>query len=165
MGFSALADQLTAKDTPSSIVSLGGTLTHGDWFMAGDVGQRKTRSFIADVRSWYLITGMRFGLFVSHITVAGSKTTDHNFSDTLQEGAGLEPIKQALATVKRYQSFDEQTVSLGVRTDISRSAAVKVQVDHVKPNGGGFGSLGVSSPQTFTGESTNVYKVSTEVVF
>ena len=113
------------KDREASFGSLGATWDNGDYFVSGEWGRRDTDSSIANVMSWYLTGGARFGQWTPYLTYSELKP-DSPFD--YQRGSLMTNL--VTSTLLRGNPSGQRTVSLGLRYDLIENVAIKAQWDH-----------------------------------
>jgi hypothetical protein len=138
-----LADALALKKKKGSFTSAGLGLDWNSVVVQTEYAKRKTDSYVNDTASWYLMGGYRIGKFLPYYNHAQNKM-DGKVANTIPAAcppgypAACTPTLQALSagvntiTVPITQSTD----TIGVRWDLYRSLALKLQIDRVRPTGG-----------------------------
>jgi hypothetical protein len=138
-----LADALALKKKKGSFTSAGLGLDWNSIVVQTEYAKRKTDSYVNDTASWYLMGGYRIGKFLPYYNHAQNKM-DGKVANTIPAAcppgypAACTPTLQALSagvntiTVPITQSTD----TIGVRWDLYRSLALKLQIDRVRPTGG-----------------------------
>ncbi|HAT32039.1 MAG TPA: hypothetical protein DCW29_14635 [Janthinobacterium sp.] len=141
-----LADALEVKNKKASFTSLGLGLDWNNIVVQSEFAKRKSASYITDTTSWYLMGGYRIGKFLPYYSHANLRI-DTVVANTVPAAcpagypAACTPTLRALsAGVNVLQSTGNQgeqsTDTIGMRWDFSTSAALKVQIDRVKPKNG-----------------------------
>lgn len=169
---SALAGQIEAKDAKSTFNSIGLTADWNNFLLQTEFAKRKTETYINDTTSWYVMGGYRIGKFLPYYTRSELKI-DGAIRNTVPAAcpagypAACTPTLQQLdAAVRRIPvsgigQGEQTTDTIGVRWDFYRSAALKVQVDRIKPTGNG---LFINPQRGFSGPVT-VGAVALDFVF
>lgn len=159
-GFKAVADQIDITDVDSEFNSVGFTMDHNNFLMQTEYAKRTSESRVAaDTSSYYAMFGYRSGKFTPYYSVASVK------QDV--------PRTFGMPTTGRFASLTAGTLlgtnaplttthAIGVRWDFKKSAALKAQLDHVKPEDGAGGF--VNPKPGFTGP-VNVFAVGVDFVF
>lgn len=142
----ALADSMAVSDKKASFISLGLGLDWNNLLVQSEYAKRKTDSYVSDSTSWYLMGGYRIGAFLPYYSHASLKADSHvvnTVPGACPAGfpAACTPTLRALSAgvdqMARTRNESEQsTDSIGVRWDFHRSAALKVQIDRIKPRNG-----------------------------
>ena len=141
-----LADDLAVNNKKASFSSAGAILDWNNVLVQGEYAKRNTASYINDTSSWYLMGGYRIGKFLpyaSHSSLKSNSVVANTVPASCPAGypAACTPTMQALsAGVTRLSTTGTQgqqsTDTIGLRWDFYRSAALKVQIDRVKPQHG-----------------------------
>lgn len=167
----AIADRYDLNGKVGEVLSVGARYEPGDWFVMGEWVTSKSRSFLGDSRGWYVTAGYHYGAVTPYATLAATNITS-NTSDPGLSLAGLSPVEAATATrlnVSLNQlleiSQEQKSLSLGVRWDFSRNAALKVQYDHVDLNRGSRGFLINTQPDFRPGGTVNLISIAVDFVF
>ena len=113
------------KDREASFGSLGATWDNGDYFVSGEWGRRDTDTSIADILSWYLTGGVRFGSWTPYLTYSELKA-----DSPVNYHAGSVMTNLITSGILRGNPNDQRTISLGLRYDIIQNLAIKAQWDH-----------------------------------
>jgi hypothetical protein len=137
-----LADALELKKKKGSFTSLGLGLDWKNIVVQTEYAKRKTDSYVNDTSSWYLMGGYRIGKFLPYYNHAETKS-DGNVINTIPAAcpAGYPPactptLRALSAGVNGIIApVTQSTDSIGVRWDLYRSLALKVQIDRIRPSG------------------------------
>jgi predicted porin len=167
----AIADQYDIDGKRFEIMSLGLRYDPGEWFVMGEWARAKTRTFIGDIRGWYITGGYRLGAFTPYVTLAQVQA----HSDTSDPGlslAGLPPAQAAQAAGLNAglnqmlgSAVQQKSISLGIRWDFIRNAALKVQYQHLDLDEGSPGVLTNLQPGFEPGGSVNLFSAAIDFVF
>lgn len=141
-----LADALEVKDKKASFTSVGLGLDWNNMLLQSEYAQRKTDSYVSDSTSWYVMGGYRIGAFLPYYSHASLKA-DGRVNNTVPAAcpagypAACTPTLRALSAgvdtlATMRNQLEQSTDSIGVRWDFHRSAALKVQIDRIKPKNG-----------------------------
>lgn len=161
VGFGQLADEITMVEPKRVAFTSVGLLA--DWnniVVQSEFGMRRAKDpvYMNDSNAWYTMVGYRFGKVLPYY--AHSKFEGKGSSVTVP--AGLARIPALNATVTNILSNGSQSTDLiGVRWDFASSAALKVQVDRVKPGA----KNGFLSDVTAAGVGKNITVVAAGVDF
>ncbi|HEY0489336.1 MAG TPA: hypothetical protein VGD30_07490 [Telluria sp.] len=141
-----LANALSVDDKKVSFTSAGAILDWNNVLVQTEIAKRKTDSYINDTTSWYVMGGYRFGKFLPYVSHSNLKADDivaNTVPAACPAGypAACTPTLRALsAGVTKLTTTGTQgqqsTDTIGMRWDFHPSAALKVQVDRVKPKHG-----------------------------
>ena len=159
-----LYDQYAADKKMSEFTGVGIIVDPGTWLIQGEYTKRKTDSFVADSTGWYLTGGYRFGKFMPYISFSDLKVDSPTDAPTLINTAGQGALAAAGANCLATQgasaqsvcfagygltnslstgvdktvkstSYGQKNVSLGLRWDAFKSAAIKFQYDRIDMDG------------------------------
>ncbi|OON64258.1 hypothetical protein B0920_13290 [Massilia sp. KIM] len=142
-----LAAEIEAKDKDAHFSSLGMAMDWNNIVLQTEFAKRKTKAYINDTTSWYLMGGYRIGKFLPYYSHASLKV-DSAIVNTVPAScppgypAACTPTLQQLgAGVRRLPNTgvgqgEQTTDTIGLRWDFASSVALKVQVDRVKPKNG-----------------------------
>jgi hypothetical protein len=133
-GFGSVANELSAIDKKGTFTSVGATLDHKNYLIQAEYAKRKIDAFVSDTSSWYVMGGYRMGDFLPYVSHGSLKQDSAHSSSAIPAVGPLLPLAYGVRTV---MSQDEQTSNtIGIRWDFKKSAALKVQVDQIKPRNG-----------------------------
>jgi hypothetical protein len=164
VGFKQLAADfgVTGSGKKMKFDAVGMTVDWNNLLLQGEFGARRAIDpvYVPQTDAWYLMGAYRVGKFlpyVAHASVKGAAqkiTLPANF-----------PTSGALSSTVRnlLQASEQDTNLAGVRWNFASSAALKFQVDHVKPRTK-TGSL-IYGPATGLKESVTVVGASLDYVF
>jgi hypothetical protein len=137
-----LADALAVNKKKASFTSAGLGLDWNNMLVQTEYAKRTTDSYVNDTNSWYLMAGYRIGKFLPYYNHAETKSVGH-VANTVPAAcpagypAACTPTVQALSAGVNTASAgtNQSTDTIGVRWDLYRSLALKVQIDRVRPTG------------------------------
>ncbi len=142
-----LANEIEANGKGAHFSSLGLAMDWNNIVVQSEFAKRKTKTYINDTTSWYLMGGYRMGKFLPYVSHARLKV-DSAIVNTVPAAcpagypAACTPTLQQLgAGVRRLPNTgvgqgEQSTNSFGFRWDFASSVALKVQLDRVKPRNG-----------------------------
>ncbi|MDM5176952.1 porin [Massilia sp. DJPM01] len=161
VGMSKVANDLSVTDVDGSFTSLGFTMDYKNILVQGEYAVRKTDSLtLPDTSSYYAMLGYRFGK-VTPYYYYGTVKQDSARTYTGLPASG--PLAALGAGVNVAIKAGLQTSNaLGVRWDFHKSAALKVQVDRIKPRDGA-GTFLRAKPGF--SDTVNVYAAGIDFVF
>lgn len=145
-----LADRLELNDSKTTFTSVGMMLDWNDIIVQSEFGKAKSASYIKNTSSWYVVGGYRIGKFLpyySHADLKNDGRIENTVPSTCPAGAAaactstLAGLSGFVGGLVEPSQGQQSTDSIGVRWDFHRAAALKVQVDRIKPKGGGYGLL------------------------
>lgn len=171
-GGRAIAERFDLDDKVFEIMDVGARYDPGDWFVMGELMQTKSDSILGDSHGWYVTAGYRHGSLTPYATL-GRLDFD---SDTSHPGlplAGLPPpvAQQAAGLNAGLNQFmqgvasQQKSISVGLRWDFARSAALKIQYDHLDLDDGSAGVLINPQPGFEPGGTVNLFSVAVDFVF
>lgn len=133
LGFSQLAGDISLTEGKRMSFTSFGLLA--DWnniVVQGEYGMRRAKDpvYLSEGNAWYTMAGYRFGKVLPYYAHAKYDGKGAN----IEAPAALARIPALNAVVQGMRQGDSQTSdTIGVRWDFAKSAALKVQVDRVKP--------------------------------
>jgi hypothetical protein len=133
VGFAQLADDISIKEGKRMAFTSVGLLV--DWnniVVQSEYGMRRAKDpiYLGESNAWYTMAGYRFGKILPYY--AHSKFDGKGA--VISAPATLARIPALNATVKGlFAPVSQSSDLIGVRWDFAQSAALKVQVDRVKP--------------------------------
>jgi hypothetical protein len=161
VGLTQVATDFKITDVKGSFTSVGAMLDYKNFLVQTEYAIRKTESrAVMDTTSWYAMFGYRHGKLTPYYYHGNVK------QDSPRTYAGL-PTTGPLAPVTGFvnavaKAGLQSTDAIGVRWDFHKSAALKVQIDRVKPKDGA-GAF-INAKPAFTGP-VNVYAAGIDFVF
>lgn len=137
-----LADQLAVDKKKASFTSAGLGLDWNNVVAQAEYAVRKTDSFINDTTSWYVMGGYRIGKLLPYY-LHSSTRSDHHVANTVPAACPAGYPAACTATLHALSAgidavgapVNQSSNSIGVRWDLYRSMALKVQLDRFKPSG------------------------------
>lgn len=159
---------LIPENKKSTFASLGLGWDNGQQFLSGEWGKRESDSSIATTTSWYLSGGSRLGKWTPYLTYSQLM----NNSPTIFTN-GLTSLTNTIITALRLNNpMDQTTTTLGLRYDVAKNTALKVQWDHVNTHcqsisQGTCGGLFVEQQPGFSNspQNANLVSLAIDVVF
>lgn len=161
VGLAQVAKDLKITDVKGSFTSIGGTLDYKNFLVQTEYAKRKTESrLVMDTSSYYVMLGYRMGKVTPYYYFGDIK------QDSPRTYAGLPttgPLAGLTAAVNgAVKAGLQSSNAVGVRWDFYKSAALKVQIDRVKPRDG-VGAF-INAKPGFSGP-VNVYAAGIDFVF
>jgi hypothetical protein len=161
VGLSAVAKDLKVVDCDGSFTSVGMTMDYKNFLIQSEYAVRKTDTLVVmGTTSYYAMLGYRIGKVTPYYYYGNIK------QDTPRTYAGLPttgPLAALTAGVNSVvKSALQSTNAIGVRWDFHKSAALKVQMDHITPRDGPGAFVNVKPG--FSGP-VNVYAAGIDFVF
>jgi hypothetical protein len=166
--FSAAADQVQTTDVKGTFTSAGMSMDWNNFIILSEYAMRRTDTrLVGDTNSWYAMFGYRYGKFTPYYYHGDtSQVSIRDFAGLPTTGpAQLAPLLALAAGANGAIKFAEQSAdAVGIRWDFSKSAALKVQVDRVKPKGSApYSFVHITNP-AYAGPIT-VYAAGIDFVF
>lgn len=148
---SDLYNEYNSEKETGTFTGIGVIVDTGDWLLQSEYTIRKVESFLADTTGWYVTAGRRFGrvmpyVSLSELKVDSPKTAPYLLTASEQNAlanfakAGslavvpyglLNSISTGVDKTVQGTSYGQKNVSLGVRWDFLKSAAIKFQWDRI----------------------------------
>jgi hypothetical protein len=167
----AIADRYGLEGKKASFVGAGASYDPGPWFAMAEFAQFDTRSIVGKKTAWYVSAGHRWNKFTPYATYASLKG-DSNTSDPGLPLAGLPPQLAAVAgqlngilNAQLAVLPTQSTATIGVRWDLLRSAALKVQYDRVALGANSRGTFGNLQPDFQLGSTVHIFSATLDFVF
>ncbi|XLZ73015.1 porin [Massilia sp. SR12] len=161
-----LANDLTLKGGKRmSFTEIGFTMDYKNVVVQAEYAQRRAHEpvYIPETDSGYVMLGYRLGKVLPYYTHAYYK--DAGTSVSVPSVPAGHPLAPTLAGVRGLLASPEQKSDLiGMRWDFAKNLALKVQIDHIKPQAKG-GSLILPSGVPTYNSSINVYAAGIDFVF
>jgi hypothetical protein len=168
---SAIADKYSGENKVMTYVGIGVNYDPGEWFAMGELGKTNSHSFIGDKTAGYVSGGYRIGKLTPYVTLAQVKA-DSNRSDPGLGTAGLPPYLAGEAVglnagvnVLLNSIAVQHSISIGMRWDLMKNAALKVQCDSIRLGANSSGDLVNMQPGFVGGGKVNVVSTVLDFVF
>src|SRR5450830_1208326 len=161
VGFGQLAQDISISEGKRMAFTSVGLLA--DWnniVVQAEYGMRRAKEpvYLSESNAWYTMAGYRFGKvlpYYAHAKYDGK-------GSVIQTPAALARIPALYAGVKGLLAGGDQASDIvGVRWDFAKSAALKVQVDHVKSGS----SNGFLRDEKVAGKGVTVVAAGVDFVF
>jgi hypothetical protein len=123
---------------PFNITDLGLAYDNGKMVMQAEYMMRKTDSLLSDGNAYYVTAGYRFGKLLPYVTYSGNKTDTRRL--TLTPSAAIASVFTNGEPYVQSSNSDSNTLSLGLRVDVTASVALKFQLDRYTANTNSFGA-------------------------
>jgi hypothetical protein len=140
---------------PIGYATFGYSHDSGTWFVTSEFGHITAWGPTGTSNEFYLTGGSRFGSFTPYATFA-----DYRHG---RKPASTSPVLAGAITA--VNASQEKSFSLGTRWDFTKSADLKIQVDHAINASGSHGFLSNEQPDFVPGKSYNVYSAAVDFVF
>lgn len=160
-GFTKVAQELDITDVKGSFTSVGFTMDQNNFLIQSEYAVRRTESRVAqDTTSYYAMLGYRAGKFTPYYSFARARQDGPRTFTGLPTSGPLAALS-AGATLAG-QAPQNDTHAYGVRWDFRKSAAFKMQLDHVVPKDGAGGFF---NPKPGFKGAVNVLAAGVDFVF
>lgn len=158
-GMSAVYEKYDPHNLSTHAVALGVSYDPGNWFAMSEFVSYKGDSILSDSRAWYVAAGYRFGKFTPYLIHSDVKSK-------LEEETGAGFFNAPLNTILRQIAATQKTTSVGVRYDVYKNTAIKLQYDAVKTGADSNGRL-VPKPTgtSVAGSDANIVTLGVDFVF
>jgi hypothetical protein len=167
----AIIDRYSVDDRRVTFFGIGTAYDPGHWFAMAEWARFDTRSIIGKKEAWYVSAGARFGKLTPYATHARIRMLS-NRTDPGLPLAGLPPelaaagaMLNAALNAQLAVGPMQETTSVGLRWDVLKNAAVKVQYDSVDVGAGSIGTFGNLQPGFETGKRVGIFSASVDFVF
>lgn len=161
VGLTQVANDLSVTDVRGSFTSLGFTMDYKNFLVQSEYAVRRTDTrIVMDTTSYYAMFGYRIGKFTPYYYYGNIKQDDARTYAGLPTAGPLAPLTAGVNSV--VKAALQSTNAIGMRWDFAKSAALKVQIDHIKPKDGAGAFVNVKPG--FSG-SVNVYAAGIDFVF
>jgi hypothetical protein len=167
----AIAARYSVKDRKVDFLGLGASFDPGKWFATGEYARFDTHSIVGEREAWYASAGVRAGRWTPYATYARLKTLS-NRSDPGLPVQFLPPEVQPVAAqlngalnAQLALGPMQDTISVGVRWDFARNAALKLQYDRIDLGEGSVGTFGRVQPGFEPGGRVGVFSAAVDFVF
>lgn len=166
-----IADQYDPDRKRNNGISVGLNFDPGNWFAISELGRLNTRSFAGSKNVFYASIGYRSGTLTPYFVYATTRTAGNTSDSGLNLSAlpaqsvpAAALLNSNLNTLLRTISA-QTTLTTGVRWDVIRNVALKLQFDRVLPQNGSFGMLTNVQPGFHPGQPVNVISAILDFVF
>lgn len=169
------ADQIATQDARASFIGLGATWDYNNWIVSGEFTKRRTDSYVPDTTGWYTSVGYRVGKFTPFAYVSRLKTDDQPRNPIPANATSVlgATVTGQMRTASAYGSailenanIAQKSVAVGVRWDAFKSAALKAQLESIKPDSAtGLLYAAPTSTANVRDKTINVFSLSVDFVF
>jgi hypothetical protein len=158
------AGAIALEDTDGRIYSLGATYDNGPFSAQAMVGHFQFQSATFENQdAGMLLAGYRLGTATPFVGYSKVRSYRRHLSTGLPDSGPTAPINAAVADVLARSHADQYTVSVGVRWDFMRDAALKFQADAIR--GKPDSVLTVQRATADWNGRTNVFSVALDFIF
>lgn len=158
------AGAIALEDTDGRIYSLGATYDNGPFSVQAMAGHFRFQSAAFENQdAGMLLASYRLGTATPFVGYSKVRSYRRHLSTGLPDGGATAPINAAVAGVLARSHADQYTVSVGVRWDFMRDAALKFQADAIR--GSPDSVLTVQRETADWNGRTNVFSVTLDFIF
>jgi len=168
----ALAQKYALEGISRQTLSFAASYDPGNWFVMGEFGHFVGKGIFGSANYGYASAGYRYGTWTPYVTLAQNKTvarTETGITTTglpAQLAAGARALNAGVNTTLASASAESQkSISLGLRWDFMKNAAVKLQYDHMRLGQNASGQLANKSSSYQPGGTVNLVSVAVDFVF
>lgn len=157
----ALPTRLSGRRGRASFSAAGLQWDNGEWLAIGEIVRRRADRYVNSARAWQLTAGRRIGAFTPFLTLA--RQTEER------------PVAQAvIADPTLAAGFDaylasrsgaQRSVTLGLRWDFARNAALKTEISRVRVARDAWGSFFPRGQEAPGGRTVHLLGISLDLVF
>lgn len=152
-----MSEKYNPHDMSTHAVALGAQYDPGDWFVMSEFVDYHGDGILSDSRSWYVAGGYRIGKFTPYLIHSAVKA---RIKDETNGGFLNGAINTTLYSVTPTQ----KTTALGVRYDVYKNTAIKLQYDHLETGSRSNGRL-KTTPAFVQGSDANILTLGVDFVF
>lgn len=178
----AIAEKYDPDSKRLNIITLGGSYDPGNWFVMAEWAQTDNKSVYGKRQGWFATGGYRFGAFTPYVSYAEAKLKSNQSDPGIGTLPGITtgdpridgaiPLLNGGAAALNGELNDQlsgaakqKTITLGVRWDFARNAALKLQYDHSDIGSGSPGTLDHLAPGFEPGGKFEVFSATIDFVF
>jgi len=143
----AIADKYDVDGKPSSLLTLGVSYDPGKWFAMAEWSRIHSDSLLGIRHAWQMTGGLRYGKITPYLTYSRATVRSPGTTDGLPDPQAAQ-LNAALNQFL-FAAPEQHTVSLGIRTEVSRNVAFKIQLDRTRVGSSSVGTL-VNAQSDFT---------------
>lgn len=165
-----LRRESTFKDVDLQYATVAAAYDDGKWFGQAELGSvRTTRAFVPQANNGYAVLGHRMGTLSPFLMVGVSRPARarlqpaNDWSVLGADATGLQDVAYKL--VINSTRSDQDTLSVGVRWDVSPQTALKMQWDHTRIQSQGYAAWFASRDTVLRDSKVNMLTVSIDCLF
>jgi hypothetical protein len=157
-GMSGVYEKYDPKNLSTHAIALGASYDPGNWFVMSEFVDYKGDSILSDSRAWYVAGGYRLGKFTPYLIHAQVKTK-------VEEETAAGFFNGPLNTILYQVAATQKTSSIGVRYDVYKNTAIKLQYDHLETGSRSNGRLKPPTGSNVFGRDANIVTLGVDFVF
>ncbi|HKY01116.1 MAG TPA: porin [Burkholderiales bacterium] len=170
----AIAHKYNTEDKRFTFFSIGAMYDPGKWFVMAEWGQTDSDSLLGKRQAWYATGGYRLGAFTPYVTYAEAKLKSNQSDPGVDVPPILGPVAVGTGAFldSQLNSIEglagapiQKTISFGLRWDVTKNTALKVQYDYSRVDDGSPGTLNYIQPGFKTGDDFEVFSATFDFVF
>jgi predicted porin len=169
----ALADKYNANNKPFDFFSIGASYDPGKWFVMSEWGQTDSESVFGKRAAWYATGGYRWGKFTPYVTYAESKLKSNQSDPGITAVPPIPGLQNGAAQLNGILNGQDglagapiqKTISVGLRWDVARNTALKLQYDYSRIGDNSPGTLDHTTDAFRPGGDFEVFSATVDFVF
>lgn len=167
----AIASRYSLDGRKVDFLALGTQYDPGAWFAMAEWARFDTHSILGLRTAWYASAGARVGAWTPYVTYASVETagprTDPGLPVSMlpPQAAPIAAQLNAALNAQLASAPLQDTVSIGVRWDFARNAALKLQYDRVDLGAGSSGTFVRLQPGFELGGKVGIFSAAVDFVF
>jgi hypothetical protein len=159
----AIAERYDIDNKRYRTLSIGARYDPGDWFVMSEWARIRSRTLLSDSRGWYISGGYRFESITPYLTL-GERQVTGNTSDPGLSAPQAQGLNNALNALLGLAA-EQKSIAVGVRWDVVRNAALKLQFDHLDLGAESKGMLANEQPNFRRGGRVSLFSATLDFVF
>jgi hypothetical protein len=163
-GFPSVADQFGTANRHGSFDGIGVDATWEKFRFISEYTRKGTDGLIANTTGWYATLAYQHNALTPHITFSELETDEDYGGEMLAAGAMPPPLAMGTMQFVRQNTVNQSSVTAGLRWDVARQTALKVEWQRINPDNDSSPSFTVVD-FTYPGDPVNVYTVAVDFVF
>lgn len=165
-------DRLFGNKTRGKYYSIGTVYDPGDYFFQGEYSYLDTdKGFVNTTNSWYALAGFRKGKWSPYMMISELKSKgpfEDSFASAMANGSfgpSLTAFGNVISRVIALRNQSQITMAVGVRYDIIKNIALKVQYDHIHLKDGSNGMYSYPVTQATSAGDANITSINLDFIF
>lgn len=169
----ALEDKYNANDKPFNVLSIGASYDPGKWFVMAEWGQTDSDSIFGKREGWYATGGYRWGKFTPYVTYARADLKSNQKDPGITSAPAFMGLAQNAADLNTFLNSqnglagapEQKTISVGLRWDVAKNTALKLQYDYSRIGDNSPGTLDHTNNDFRPGGNFEVFSATLDFVF
>ncbi|MDR2689763.1 MAG: hypothetical protein LBB76_08415 [Azoarcus sp.] len=156
--------QISGNKGFSTFSAVGAQWDDGIWLLIGEYVRLNSRLYTHDAHAWEVTAARRFGNWTPYLTLA-RHTEDKPSVAPNQTGVPM--LDAAIDAFTSARNLSQRSITVGTRWDFHRNAALKLEFNHARISGKGWGNFFARDPfnANMRDRSINTVGVSVDVTF